>query len=55
MRRNKRRQSSIDETEVTYHDFIEIIGDKPISEYTRIDARDYRGMRYPDFLETGRN
>ena len=42
MRRNKRRQSSIDETEVTYHDFIEIIGDKPISEYKRNDARDYR-------------
>ena len=42
MRRNKRRQSSIDETEVTYHDFIEIIGDKPISEYKKNDARDYR-------------
>ena len=42
MKRNKRRQSSIYETEVTYQDFIEIIGDKPVSQYTRNDARDYR-------------
>ena len=40
MKRNKRRQSSIDETEVTYQDFIEIIGDKLVSNYTRNDARD---------------
>ena len=42
MKRNKRRQSSIDETEVSYFDLIEILGDKPISDYTRNDARDYR-------------
>lgn len=42
MKRNKRRLSSIGESEVTYQDFIEIIGDKPISDYTRNDARDYR-------------
>ena len=42
MKRNKRRLSSIDETEISFLDFIEIIGDKPISDYTRNDARDYR-------------
>ena len=42
MKRNKRRQSSIDETEVSYYDFIEILGDRPISDYSRNDARDYR-------------
>ncbi len=42
MKRNKRRLSSIGESEVRYKDFIEIIGDKPISDYTRNDARDYR-------------
>ena len=42
MTRNKRRQTSIDETEVTYQDFIQILGDRPVSDYTRNDARDYR-------------
>ena len=40
MRKNKRRLSSIDETKVSYLDFIEIVGDKPISDYTRNDARE---------------
>ena len=31
-------------TEVSYLDFIEIVGDKPISDYTRNDARDYRNI-----------
>ena len=45
MRKNKRRVSSIDETEVSYLDFIEIVGDKPISDdYPRNDARDYRNI-----------
>ncbi len=44
MRKNKRRLSSIDETKVSYLDFIEIVGDKPISDYTRNDARDYRNI-----------
>ena len=44
LRKNKRRLSSIDETEVSYQDFIEIVGDKPISDYTRNDARDYRNI-----------
>ena len=44
MRKNKRRLSSIDETAVSYQDFIEIVGDKPISDYTRNDARDYRNI-----------
>ena len=44
MRKNKRRLSSIDKTEVSYQDFIEIVGDKPISDFTRNDARDYRNI-----------
>ena len=32
MRKNKRRLSSIDETAVSYQDFIEIVGDKTISD-----------------------
>ena len=44
MRKNKRRLSSIDEKAVSYQDFIEIVGDKPISDYTRNDARDYRNI-----------
>jgi len=42
MRRNKRREQTIKETEQTYEDVIELIGDKPISEYTNLDGRDYR-------------
>ena len=42
MRRNKRRQETIGETEQTYKDVIELIGDKPIAEYTHLDGRDYR-------------
>jgi integrase len=39
MRRNKRREQTIKETEQTYEDVIELIGDKPISEYSNIDGR----------------
>ena len=42
MRRNKRREQTIKETQQTYEDVIELIGDKPISEYTNTDGRDYR-------------
>jgi integrase len=42
MERNKRRGQTIKETEQTYEDVIELIGDKPISEYTNTDGRDYR-------------
>ena len=42
MRRNKRREETIKETEQTYEDVKELLGDKPISEYTNIDGRDYR-------------
>ena len=42
MRRNKRRDTVIGETEQSYYDFLEIIGNKPIADYTRNDARDYR-------------
>ncbi len=42
MRRNKRRQDTIGETEGTYQELIELIGDKPVSDYTNVDGRDYR-------------
>ena len=42
LRRNKRRKQTIKETQQTYEDVIELIGDKPISEYSNIDGRDYR-------------
>ena len=42
LRRNKRREQTIKETQKTYEDVIELIGDKPISEYSNIDGRDYR-------------
>ena len=42
MGRNKRREQTIKETQQTYEDVIELIGDKPISEYSNIDGRDYR-------------
>ena len=42
MRKNRRRETTINETEGTYEDIIELFGDKPISEYTNIDGRDYR-------------
>jgi|TARA_B110001454_G_scaffold207094_1_gene218152 hypothetical protein len=42
MRRNKRREETIGETEQTYEDVKELIGDKPIGEYTNLDGRNYR-------------
>ena len=42
MRDNKRREDTICDTIETYKDVIELLGDKPISEYTVIDGRDYR-------------
>ena len=42
MRRNKRREGTIAETEETYRDFLIILGDKPIGDYTREDGREYR-------------
>ena len=42
LRRNKMREQTIKETQQTYEDVIELIGDKPISEYSNIDGRDYR-------------
>lgn len=42
MRDNKRREETIKETVETYKDMIELLGDKPIGEYTNIDGRDYR-------------
>ena len=42
MKKNRRRQDTIDETEGTYEELMELIGDKPISDYTNIDGREYR-------------
>ena len=42
MRENKRREQTIGETEQTYLDVIELLGNKPIGEYSIIDGRDFR-------------
>ena len=42
LRNNQRRPDTISETEETYKDLIEFIGDKPIDQYTRVDGRNYR-------------
>lgn len=42
MKRNKRRQDTISETEGTYQELMELIGDKPVGDYTNVDVRDYR-------------
>ena len=42
MRRNKRRESTMGETKQTYEDVMELIGDKPIGEYTNLDGRNFR-------------
>ena len=42
MSRNKRREQTIGETEQTYLDVIELIGDKPIGEYSNLDGRTFR-------------
>jgi integrase len=42
MVRVKRRESTIGEQKQTYEDVIELIGDKPIGEYTNLDGRNYR-------------
>jgi integrase len=44
MRRNRRRQDTIGETEGTYQELIELIGDKPVGDYTNVDGRDYRNI-----------
>ena len=42
MRENKRREQTIRETIVSYQEVIELLGDKPIGEYSIIDGRDFR-------------
>ena len=42
MKRNRRRQDTIEETKGTYQELIELIGDKPVGDYTNVDGRDYR-------------
>ncbi|MDC0077793.1 site-specific integrase [Deltaproteobacteria bacterium] len=51
LRDNKRREETIKETIETYKDVIELLGDKPISEYTILDGRDYRNS----LLKTPKN
>ncbi len=51
MRENKRRERTIDETIETYKDVIELLGNKPIGEYTKIDGRDFRNL----LLKTPKN
>jgi len=42
MRENKRREQAIGETKVSYEDVIELLGDKPVVEYSIIDGIDFR-------------
>jgi len=51
MRENKRRERTITETIETYKDVIELLGNKPIGEYTKIDGRDFRNS----LLKTPKN
>jgi len=51
MRENKRREKTIGETIETYKDVIELLGNKPIGDYTNIDGRDYRNS----LLKTPKN
>ena len=51
MKENKRRGKTIGETIETYNDVIELLGDKPIGEYSNIDGRDYRNS----LLKTPKN
>ena len=45
MRENKRREQTIGETQVSFQEVIELLGDKPIGEYSIIDGRDL-GLHY---------
>ena len=51
MRINKRREKTVKETNETYKCVIELLGNKPIRYYTKIDCRDYRNS----FLKTPKN
>ena len=51
MRDNQRREDTICETIQTYKGVIELLGDKPISQYTILDGRDYRNS----LLKTPKN
>ena len=51
MRENKRREKTIGETIETYKDVIELLGNKPIGDYTNIDGRYYRNS----LLKTPKN
>jgi hypothetical protein len=51
MRINKRREQTVKETIETYKDVIELLGNKPIGDYTKIDDRDYRNS----LLKTPKN
>ena len=51
MREDKRREKTIGETIETYKDVIELLGNKPIGDYTNIDGRYYRNS----LLKTPKN
>ncbi len=51
MRVNKRREQTVKETIETYKDVIELLGDKPISSYSKIHGRDFRNS----LLKTPKN
>ncbi len=51
IRYNKRREQTVNETIETYKDVIELLGNKPIGDYTKIDGRDYRNS----LLKTPKN
>ena len=51
MRINKRREQTVKETIETYKDVIELLGNKPIWYYTKIDGRAYRNS----LLKTPKN
>ena len=53
MKRNRRRQDTIEETKGTYEELIELIGDKPVGDYTNVDGRDYR-KNYLNFPRIGK-
>ena len=44
MKLRMKRNNTIEETRVTFEEFVEIFGDREITEYTSVDGRDYRDI-----------
>ena len=51
MRIDKQREQTVKGTIETYKDVIELLGNKPIGDYKKIDGRDYRNS----LLKTPKN